>query len=90
MPTYRFEEIKTSKTVKLKCGCGRRFQRTLSASQTLNPFNKNSDGTVKTRAEIWTEIRAKVADMEPNKYQRECPGCGEQAEVVPPKPAPVV
>lgn len=89
MPTYHFQELKRTKLVKLKCACGKRFQRTLAATQTVNPFNKNADGTVKTAREIYQELAEEIAAMEPNKYQRKCPGCGEQAEIVPPKPAKV-
>jgi len=37
---------------------GRRRQQTREFMQTLNPFNKNRDGTVKTREQILTEINA--------------------------------
>jgi hypothetical protein len=40
------------------CGCGKRFTRTISAYQTVNPWNKNPDGSVKTRA----QVQASVAD----------------------------
>lgn len=37
-------------------GCGGKATRTKKFSQTLNPFNKNSKGAVKTEAEIKGEL----------------------------------
>jgi hypothetical protein len=79
MPTYRFQVVRRTRTVKLKCACGSRFQRTLAAEQTINPFNKNADGVPKTYAEIWPEVGRKVADMQPD---TRCRKCGQTAEVV--------
>lgn len=78
MPTYRFEEIKRSRTVKFKCECRRRFQRTVSASQTINPFNKNVDGQPKTRGEIWAELGEQIAAKRPDSTCK----CGQQADEV--------
>lgn len=85
MTTYRFDEIKDSVKFKLHCACGKRFQRTVSESQTVSPFNRHPDGTVKTRAEVWASVREAPATKTPDKFQRECPACGEQAEVAPAK-----
>ncbi|BAL87185.1 hypothetical protein AMIS_19650 [Actinoplanes missouriensis 431] len=62
MPTYTFEELKRSQTFKLKCACGKRFQRTIAETQTVNPFNKNQDGTVKTRTEVWQSVGEKLRE----------------------------
>lgn len=37
---------------------GKRRQKTRKFSQTLNPFNKNQDGSLKTREQIITELKA--------------------------------
>ncbi len=75
MPTYTFEEIKRSQTFKLKCLCGKRFQRTVSAWQTVNPFNKHPDGTVKTRSEVWTSVGEELHDAI-ERFKPTCPaGC---------------
>lgn len=79
MPTYTFQEVKRTRTDKYKCPCGKRFQRTVSATQTINPFNRNADGIPKTYPEIWKELGPKVAAM---KSDPTCGGCNAQANVV--------
>jgi len=67
---YNFEEIRLSKEVSGVCEvCGKRYKRTVSDWQTENPFNKNKDGTVKTRSEIrdavWESVLRKCAKTPP-------------------------
>ena len=51
--TYRFERVVRKATLYRHCKrCSRRFQRTLIAEQTVNPYNKNPDGTVRTHLEV--------------------------------------
>lgn len=52
----RFEQVKVKATKKWIDGDGKKRQRTCSFSQTLNPFNKNGDGSIKTREQIMAEI----------------------------------
>lgn len=62
MPTYRFEEVTHRATKRVPCdGCGKTLSRTRTFMQTLNPFNKNIDGTVKTRQDIRDELRTQAA-----------------------------
>ncbi|KAB1146762.1 hypothetical protein F7R91_14375 [Streptomyces luteolifulvus] len=57
MPTYRFREIKHQASKSLPCpACGKKLRRQRTFSQTLNPFNKNKDGQVKTELEIVREL----------------------------------
>ena len=78
--TYRFDEISQSRLVRTKCKrCGRIFQRTFKESQTVNPYNRNADGFVKTAEEIVRECRAKV-DLSADKFER-YPYCSKCAEV---------
>ena len=83
MTTYRFQEVRRSKTVKFKCGCGKRFQRTVVAYQTVNPFNRNADGAPKTYGEIWKELGAELEEKNPDPT---C-ACGQQAVPVLPRTA---
>jgi len=56
MAVWVFEEIKESKRVTAQCTvCGKRRTRTFSVMQTVNRFNKNQDGTVKTEDQIEAE-----------------------------------
>ena len=52
-----FNEIKDKLLVKGICEkCGKKRSRTVSDSQTINPYNKNKDGLLKTRLEIQEEL----------------------------------
>lgn len=52
-----FEQIKISAT-KRWTENGKRRQKTKHFMQTINPFNKNPDGSVKGRDQIYKEILA--------------------------------
>ena len=65
MPTYRFEEVKHQGTAKTASG----KKRTKTFSQTLNPLNKNPDGSVRTRSDILAALR-----IEAVVWQRETEG----------------
>jgi len=65
VPTYRFREIKHQASKNLPCpGCGKKLRRQRTFSQTLNPFNKNADGQVKTELEIVRELNTTAAEWE--------------------------
>jgi len=53
MTTINFEQIKRKKTLSGVCKvCGKKRTRTITEEQTINPFNKNSDGTIKSFHEV--------------------------------------
>jgi len=60
MATVTFNEvtIQGMKSVKCAGGCGRTLKRSRTFWQTLSPFNKNAAGELKTRDEIYDELRA--------------------------------
>lgn len=65
MTTYRFREIKHQASKNLPCPvCGKKLRRQRTFGQTLNPFNKNADGQVKTELEIVRELNATASDWE--------------------------
>jgi hypothetical protein len=65
MPVYRFREIKYQASKNLPCpGCGKKLRRQRTFGQTLNPFNKNADGQVKTELDIVRELHATAAEWE--------------------------
>jgi len=41
---------------------GKRRQKTREFSQTINPFNKNADGSIKDRSQIMWELIAQRSD----------------------------
>lgn len=55
---YSFQPIEIKATKVWKDENGKKRQKTKTFGQTLNPFNKNEDGTIKTRAQILIEITA--------------------------------
>lgn len=56
--TITFSEVALRGTKSVKCarGCGRALKRQRKFRQTLSPFNKNTAGDVKSRAEIHGEL----------------------------------
>jgi hypothetical protein len=79
MPTYTFQEIRRTKTVRFKCECGKRFTRKVAETQTINPFNKLPNGTQKTFSDIWPELRERLEGRMPDD---QCPGCDKPGTVV--------
>ena len=57
MTTIRFQEVKI-RAVRRWTENGKRKQETKVFMQTVNPFNKNAAGFVKTSSEIVEELRA--------------------------------
>jgi hypothetical protein len=86
MPTYTFQEVSAHASRNLRCACGRRFKRSATITNTISPFNKDPEtGQPRTHEQVREVVNAKAAEWQPNKLQRECPGCGKQAEVIPPR-----
>lgn len=52
-----FDEVSLGGTKSGKCACGKRRTRSQKFWQTINPFNKNADGTIKTREDILAKLR---------------------------------
>ena len=76
---YTFDEIKESKKVSGVCKkCSKRRTRTVSNSQTVNPYNRNKDGQPKLRHEIREEVSLATAkDAEELKSTFICASCFE-------------
>jgi hypothetical protein len=58
MTTIRFQEVTLRGVWRWQDAEGKWHQQTKKFFQTLNPFNKTADGTVKTREQIMQELRA--------------------------------
>lgn len=54
---YVFDEVAV-KATRYYFVDGKRRQETKKFFQTVNPFNKNADGSLKTREQIYDEVRA--------------------------------
>ncbi|QDP45501.1 hypothetical protein SEA_FUZZBUSTER_17 [Microbacterium phage FuzzBuster] len=62
--TTRFDEVTRRRVVQGKCSvCGKRTTRTLAVTNTVNPFNKNADGTIKTRDEVAADVSRQLGEM---------------------------
>ncbi|HDL7013690.1 TPA: hypothetical protein PXM26_002024 [Yersinia enterocolitica] len=58
MARIDFREVSITRVRAGKCDvCGKRCQQKKKFYQTLNQFNKNSDGAVKSRDEILLEVK---------------------------------
>ena len=58
MVKINFEEIKYSRQIKGVCRkCGKRRTRTLVETNTISPFNKNPDGTVRSRSQVIENVK---------------------------------
>lgn len=53
-----FKEISLVATKRWKDKSGKRRQKTQKFWQTVNPLNRNDDGSIRTEAEIMTELKA--------------------------------
>ena len=63
--TIVFDEVKRHAAKSGKCTiCGKRRTRKKTFCQTLNPYNKNADGTIKTTYQIQQELQAQTATWE--------------------------
>lgn len=59
--TENYEEIRAYRQKTGTCpGCGKRVVRKFTTTQTVNPFNKNPDGTVRTKAEVRAAVNAQA------------------------------
>lgn len=66
MTVYRFEQRKATTVRDLDCTrCGKRFRRQKTFTQTINPFNKNPDGTVRTAREVTEAVRVQAEAWQP-------------------------
>lgn len=66
MPTYRFREVKTQAKRSFVCdACGKRKRLQQTFSMTINPYNQNPDGTVRTPAEVQAAVAAKADAWQP-------------------------
>jgi hypothetical protein len=67
MTIIRFDVIKAHSTKSGKCngGCGKRLTRSKTFEMTVNPFNKNPDGTIKIREEVSRDVHRAAKEWNP-------------------------
>jgi len=65
MPTYYYEAITERGWKSGTCAvCGKPARRQREFTNTVNPFNRNDDGTVRTREEVRRNVRRLRAEWE--------------------------
>lgn len=59
---HRFQEVTRQQRVTVKCaGCGKDRIRTVTVTHTINPFNRNEHGEVRSPQEVLECVRAELA-----------------------------
>ena len=61
MTIINFEQIKYKATRKEIIN-GKKVVRSKTFTQTVNPFNKNEDGTIKTRNEVYQSVKQEALE----------------------------
>lgn len=65
MPTITFEKVEQPASKTTKCvECKTRVRRQTTITQTINPYNRNAAGQVKTRKEIHAELAVKAKEWQ--------------------------
>lgn len=68
-----YDPIRTARTKSGACpACGKRTKRTQTFQQTLNPYNRNSNGEMKTVREILLELEQQANEWEPDFRHDRC------------------
>jgi hypothetical protein len=62
---YTYEPVRVQAVKRLPCPvCGKPLRRQRTFQETINPFNKNPDGTQKTGQEVLRSVRTKANDWQ--------------------------
>lgn len=89
MPTYTFTGPTRKAVRKGSCpACGKPATRSATFANTVSPFNKRSDGTPKTWAEVAADVKAEAEAWDPPAELFEHDKC-KAARLAPPVAAPV-
>lgn len=72
-----FRELTMGRQTKMDCiACGKHLSRMVRVHQTVNPFNKLADGTIKTERDIRNELAGDLlAEIERAKSRAICRNC---------------
>ena len=68
-----YDRVTYTAVVPTRCGCGRRGRVQKTFGQTVNPFNKNPDGSVKTKAQVLRSVTAQAEEWAGNQVSWMCP-----------------
>lgn len=75
-----FKAVRVVATRNMQCerGCGRKTTRQRTFECTINPFNTNADGTVKSEREVRAQAQEKADAWRPDPYT--CKACQAKIE----------
>lgn len=69
-----FKTIKnTARSEGFCTACGKRTVRQRTFEATINPFNRNAEGEIKTSAEVRADLLARARSWQPNYDHTNCP-----------------
>lgn len=61
MITMRFEQVTRKRKVRVKCNvCGKMRNRYVSVTHTVNLFNKNDDGSIRSTEEVQHRVSVEL------------------------------
>ena len=72
---YVFDSIKLKSIKAGVCKCGKKLKRSKTFEQTINPYNRNSQGLPKNSVEINIELKQEAENWKPNFI---CNNCSEK------------
>lgn len=71
--TWKFQEVSRRAERSGVCpGCGGATRRRQTFTHTVNPFNKNADGTVKTPQEVGVDVQRLADEWVPDFWHESC------------------
>lgn len=75
MSEHRFQPVRVYAKKSGTCPiCGKRVVRSMRFEHTVNPFNRNGDGTVRTYDEVRAAVNAEAAAWAPDFTHAKCAG----------------
>lgn len=75
MAWVKFKVMKATARRTVKCKCGKTATRSKTFECTINPFNRNEDGSVKNAAEVQRQAQEQADKWQPPAYV--CTQCSE-------------
>jgi len=77
MTFINFRAIKLRAEKTGKCVCGKRIKRSITFSQTINPYNRDANNNLKDEQGIQKELRSKASEWKKKPVHCKAPGYWE-------------
>lgn len=70
---HKFPTVSQTRLVRGVCPvCGKSSTRRARWEHSINPYNRNADGSVKTAAQVREDVQREAADWEPDFTHEKC------------------